>query len=57
MEKLKNSEVVTVNEIRALGGFAADVDGDVILVSAQKMPLNVVAGPVGFDVPESGDEV
>jgi HK97 family phage portal protein len=47
MTQLKNTEVVRVNEIRAIGGLKPDMDGDVILVGAGKLPLQAVSiGPL-----------
>jgi HK97 family phage portal protein len=45
MEKLKMTEAVSVNEIRNVGGFEDDPEGDVILISANKVPLSVATTP------------
>ncbi len=46
MKQLKDTEAVSINEIRSTGGFDADDDGDDILVTANKVPLSALGeGP------------
>jgi len=49
MKKLKEAEANTTNEIRAVGGFEEDPDGDDILVSSNKVPLKMVSTPLTFE--------
>lgn len=48
MKELKDTEAVTINEIRSTGGFDSDENGDDILVSANKVPLSMVSEPPTF---------
>lgn len=45
MKQLRESQVVTVNEVRAIGGYEPDAAGDVILVGANQVPLSTVSTP------------
>jgi hypothetical protein len=65
MKQLKDSEAISVNEIRATGGFDPDPNGDAILVMSSKTTLEAVTGGGSFadinmdDIPddeESADE-
>ena len=54
METLKNTEAATINEARRVGGFEDDPAGDVIMVTASKVPLSIAAS--GFDSIDMPDE-
>jgi hypothetical protein len=49
MKAMKDTEVMSVNDIRAAGGYE-DVDGgEQILISGNKIPLTTAAEPIGFN--------
>jgi hypothetical protein len=48
MRILKDTEVLAVNEIRAIGGFEGVDGGDEVLVSSNKIPLTSVSTPISF---------
>jgi HK97 family phage portal protein len=48
MKQLKDTEAVTVNEIRATGGFDDDPNGDAVLVMSSKTTLESVTGGGSF---------
>jgi hypothetical protein len=49
MVALKNTESVTVNEVRNIGGYEDDPEGDVILISATKTPLESITEKPSFE--------
>ena len=49
MVALKNTESVTVNEVRNIGGYEDDPEGDVILISAAKTPLESITEKPSFE--------
>jgi len=55
MRILKDTEVLAVNEIRAIGGFEGVEGGDEVLVSSNKIPLISVSTPISFSDTEPPD--
>lgn len=49
MRELKEAEANSINEIRSIGGFEKDPNGDDILVSSNKVPLSFVSEPLTFN--------
>lgn len=56
MKSMKDSQVLSTNEIRKEGGYEADPAGDEILVAANQVPLSMVAGASFGDVNGPGTE-
>jgi len=49
MVKLKETESVTTNEVRELGGYEPDINGNEILVTGNKVPLSTITLSDSFE--------